>query len=125
MAVNHKPPKMPMELKILNQLSGSHCAMSPILPWEGQLALEVVRNVALGVDQEIARQADDAFIRAATGRRRQLGGGGIRDVNADDGEVAAFKLPNVRAAPAGGGLRSILVRVRAEAFDKSHAGLLL
>ena len=42
--------------------------------------LEAVGNVAFGVDQQIARQADDPFIRAATCRWRQLGSGGIGDV---------------------------------------------
>src|SRR6267378_8477941 len=117
-AVNQKPPMMPRELKRSNQFSVNHCVMSPILTWEGQMTL-AVRNVALGVDQEIARQADNPLIRATASRRRQLPRR-IRHVDADHGEVAIVELPNVRATPAGGGFRSAGVRVGAEAFDESH-----
>ena len=86
--------------------------------------LEAVRDVAFGVDQKVARQTDDALIRATTGRRWQFGGGRICDVDADHGEVATFKFPNIRATPAGGGLGAIGVRVRTDAFDKVHASLM-
>ena len=83
--------------------------------------LEAVGDVALGVDQQIARQADNSFVRTTAGGWRQLGDGGIGDVNTDDGEVATFNFPNVGTATAGGGFCSIGVRVRADAFGKSHA----
>jgi hypothetical protein len=89
------------------------------------MALEPVRNVSLGVHQEISWQSHDAFIRATTGCWWQLGNSGSRNVYADDGEVAALKFPNIRATTATCGLRSILVRVRTYAFDKSHVRLLL
>ncbi len=87
--------------------------------------LEAVGDVALGVHQQIARQADNALIGTTAGGWRQLGDSGIGDVNADDGEVAAFNFPDIGTAPAGGSLRSILVRVRADTFGKSHSGILL
>lgn len=82
--------------------------------------LEAVGNVALGVDQQIARQTDNPLIRPATGRGRQFWAGRIRDVDADDGEIAVIKLPDVRATLAGGGLGSVLVGVGAEALDEIH-----
>jgi len=83
------------------------------------MALEAVGDVPFGVYQKIARQTDNPFIRAATGRSRQLGGGGIRDVDADHRKIAVFKLPNVRATPATDSVGSVFVRVRADAF-KEH-----
>ena len=80
--------------------------------------LEAVGDVALCVHQEVARQTDNSFIRATTGRWRQLRCCGGGDVYADDGEVAVVEFPNVRATPAGGGLCSVCVRVRADAFCK-------
>ena len=88
------------------------------------MALEAVGDVPLGVHQKIARQTDNPLIRATTGRWRQLGDGGSGYIDANDSEITVIKLPNVRAIPAGGGLRSVLVRVGADAFDKSHAPLL-
>ena len=87
--------------------------------------LEAVGDVVLGVDQQIAREPDNTLIRATTGCWRQLGCCGGGDVYADDGVVAIVEFPNVRATAAGGGLRSVLMRVWADAFDKSHAELLL
>ena len=87
--------------------------------------LEAVGDVALGVDQQVAREPDNPLIRATAGRWRQLWCCGSGDVYADDGKVAIVEFPNVRATPAGGGLRSVLMRVWADAFDKSHAELLL
>ena len=88
------------------------------------MALEAVGDVALGVHQEIARQTDNPFIRATTGRRRQLGEGGIRDIDADDGIITVFKLPNVRATPATDSQGSIFVRIRTDAF-KEHSRFVL
>jgi hypothetical protein len=82
------------------------------------MVLEAIRNVALGIHQQIARQTDNPLIRPATGRGRQFVGGGISDVNADHGEIAVVELPDVRATLAGGGLRSVFVRVGANAFFK-------
>ena len=87
--------------------------------------LEAVGNVALGVDQKVAWQADDALIRATTGRWRQLGDGRIRYINANHGKITIFKLPNIRATPAGGGFCSIGVRIGPDAFDKSHNRILV
>ena len=80
------------------------------------MALEAVGDVALGVHQKIAWQTDNAFIRPATGRWRQFGGGCIRDINADHGKIPVFKLPNVWAAPAADSVGSIFVRVRTDAL---------
>ena len=88
------------------------------------MTLEAVGDVAFGVYQQIAWQPDNPFIRPATGCGRQFGGGHIGNINTDDGEVATFNFPDVRAAPAGGGLRSVGVRVGADAFDENHAPLL-
>jgi hypothetical protein len=82
------------------------------------MALEAVWDVALGVHQEIAWQTDNPFIRPTTGRWRQLGGGSIRDVDADHGKITIFKLPNVRATPAADSVCSVCVRVRTDAFQK-------
>ena len=88
------------------------------------MALEAVGNVAFGVHEQVARQTDDPFIRSTTGRGRQFGDGSIRDVDADDGEIAVVEFPNVRATPAADSLGSILVRVRADALDEIHTSLL-
>ena len=85
------------------------------------MALEAVGNAALGVDQQIARQTDNAFIRSTTGRGWQFLDGSIGNVNADDGEISVVEFPNVRATPATDSLGAVLVRVRADAFDESHA----
>jgi len=89
------------------------------------MALEAVGNVALGVHQEIAWQTDNPFIRATTGRSRQLGSGGIRDVDADHGKIAIFKLPNVWATPAADSVGSIFMRVRTDAFKKHNRFVLI
>ena len=87
------------------------------------MVLEAVGNVALGSHQKTAWQADNPFIRATTGGRRQLGDGCIRDVNADDRKIAVFKLPDVRATPAADSVGAIFVRIRTDAFQK-HIRLL-
>jgi hypothetical protein len=89
------------------------------------MALEAVRDVAFGVHQKIAWQADNPLIRAATGRGRQLWGGSIRDVDADNGKITAFKLPNVRATPATDSMGSVFVRVRTNAFKKHNRFVLI
>lgn len=88
------------------------------------MTLEAVGDVPLGVHQKIARQTDNPLIWATAGRWRQLGEGGSGDVDANHGKITTIQLPDVRATPAGGSLRSILVRVGADAFDKNHALLL-
>jgi DNA-binding XRE family transcriptional regulator len=79
-----------------------------------------VRNIALGVDQKIARQADNPLIRAATSRRGQHSSRS-RHVDADDGEVTVGEFPDVWATPATDALSAVGVRVGADAFDESHA----
>jgi hypothetical protein len=49
-----------------------------------------------------------------------LANGGIRDVDADDGKITVFEFPDVGTTPAGGGLGSVGVRVRTDAFDEIH-----
>ena len=83
-----------------------------------------VWNVRLRPHQQIAGDEDDAFVRAAAGRGRQLADGLVGDVNADHGETAVVEFPEVRAAATCGGLRAVCVRVLAEAFEKSHAPVL-
>ena len=80
--------------------------------------LNPVGNVLLGVHQKTARQTDNPLIRPATGGGWQFRGGGIRDVNADHGEIAVGELPDVRATATADRLCSILMRVRADAFKK-------
>jgi len=82
------------------------------------LPLNPVGNVSLGVHQEIPWQTDNPLIRSATGGGWQLRGGGIRDVNADHGEIAVCELPDVRATATGCRFGSVCVRVRADAFKK-------
>jgi DNA-binding phage protein len=88
------------------------------------MALEAVGNVVFGIHQQIAWQTDNAFIRPTTCRGRQSRCGGIRDVNANDGKITVFKFPNVRATSAADGLSAVLMRIRANAFDESHAAYL-
>ena len=83
------------------------------------MALEAVGNIAFGVHQKIAWQTDNPFIRATTGRWRQLGGSGLRDINADHSKIAVFELPDVRATPATDSVGSVFMRVRTDAF-KEH-----
>ena len=85
----------------------------------GKDPLGPVRDVRLGIHQYIARDSHDPFVWSATGRGRQRPGQ-IRDVNADDGEIAALDFPNIRAIVATDALRAVGVRVRADAFDKNH-----
>ena len=80
--------------------------------------LNTVRNVSLGVHQKVAWQANDAFIRATTSRWWQFGSGDIGDVYTDDGKIAAVQFPDVGATMTSDSLRSICVRVRANAFQK-------
>lgn len=86
------------------------------------MTLVTVGDILFGVHQEIAREPDNTFIRATAGGRWQLGNGRRRDVDADDGKVAIVEFPYVRAATAGGGFRSIGVRIGADAFDEIHGG---
>lgn len=92
--------------------------MFPILTREQQIALEVVGDVALGVDQKIAWQSDNAFVGSATSGARQFRHGNIRNVDADDGEIAAAEFPNIRATAATHGLRPVFMRIRADAFEE-------
>ena len=80
------------------------------------MALEAVGDVALGGHEHIARQADNPFIPSATGSCRQFCNRCIGDVYADDGEVAIFEFPNVRASIAPALCRAVGVRVRADAI---------
>ena len=71
-------------------------------------------NVALGVDQHAARQTDNPLILPATGGWRQFAFSLISHVYADDGEVAVFEFPNVRASFAARAFRAVSVRVKAD-----------
>src|SRR6185312_1458357 len=106
-------PTMPKALKSSTALLASHLPIS-MPPFYHKL--NTVGNVPLGVDQQVARQADDPLIRPATSRGRQVRFGVSGDVDADDGEVAIFQFPNVGAAITGDALRAVGVRVRANAF---------
>ena len=75
-------------------------------------------NIRFGLYQEIARQADNAFVRPTASGWRQFRSGCIRDVYADHGEVAVRELPNVRATMAGDSLRAVGVRVLADSAEK-------
>jgi hypothetical protein len=82
------------------------------------MTLEPVGNGLLCVHQHITGQSNDSFIWPATGRRRQSGDGGIRDVYADYRKVAIVEFPNVRTAGTRGCLRAVFMRIRADSADK-------
>ena len=75
--------------------------------------LHCVRNVPLGIDEQIARDEHDALVRAAACCRRQLPGGFV-NIDADDGEIAGGEFPNVRAVLQGDGLCAVGVRIGAD-----------
>ena len=77
-------------------------------------ALDFTWNIRLGVDEEIARNADNALVGAATGRRRQFRSGGIGYVYADHGEITVRQFPNVGAAVKGNGEPAACVRIGAK-----------
>jgi hypothetical protein len=83
------------------------------------MMLEPVRNVPLGVHEEMAWQSNDSFIQPTPGRRRQFGNRRIRHVDADHSEVAIFEFPNVGTAGARGRFSTILMRVRADSAKKN------
>jgi hypothetical protein len=76
--------------------------------------LDLIRNVRLGVDEKIARDSDDPFIRPAAGRRRQLWLGSVCDVYANHGEIAIVEFPNVGTPIATDALRAVGVWVLAD-----------
>ena len=91
-----------------------------MLPCKGQPALEVVGNVDLGFDEQIARQPDNAFIRATTGRGRQFGRCGRCDVDPDHREVTIFEFPNIRAPATGNGAGTVLVGVWTDSAEEFY-----
>src|SRR5439155_10715180 len=80
----------------------------------------LIRDVRLGVDQEIARDEDNSLIRSATGRGRQVRFSGVGDVYANNREIAGFEFKDVGTVAERDGLRAVRVRVRAESSDKVH-----
>ena len=81
--------------------------MSPILTYGEPAILAAVRNVPFGVQQHLAREADNALVRRTTCCWRQVGRGGSRDVQADHGEIAIIKFPNVRTPIAAHAFRAV------------------
>ena len=74
--------------------------------------LNVIRDIRFGVHQEVSGNSDDAFVGTATCCRRQLGRGGVRDVNANDGKVTGFQFKHVGTMTERNRLRAVRVRVR-------------
>ena len=124
-AVNIKLAMMPTELRRSNQFVASQFTMSLILTRGRAPRLEPVGDIAFGINQQLAWQANNALIRPATGRRGQQRHTTFRDVDANHGKVAIFELPNVRAALTGSSLRTVGVRVWTNALFESHTPLYL
>jgi hypothetical protein len=80
-----------------------------------QFGLDLIGNVGFGENKRFAGDSDNALIRAATSRGRQLGSGSIGDINANHGKVAIGEFKDVRATDS---LGAIFVRVRAEPAKK-------
>ena len=79
-------------------------------------ALDLIRYVRLGLHKEIARNADDALVQPAPGRRRQFRACRSRDVYADDGEITIVEFPNVGTPVATDALRAVGMGIRADTF---------
>jgi len=75
-------------------------------------ALQVFRDMALRRDERLSRYRDDPLIRTAGCARRQLAFDCGGDISPNNGEVAVFKLEDIRAAGQRRGLRAARVRVR-------------
>jgi hypothetical protein len=78
----------------------------------------MIWNVPLGIHQKIARDENNPLIGPATGSLGQLGLGGIRDINANNGKIAASEFKNIRATAATDRLRPVGVRVGAKPAKK-------
>lgn len=76
-------------------------------------ASDRIGDIPLGLDEQMARDQDDAFVRPATGRGRELFDP-VCDMDADDGEIARFQFPKVRAIHERDGLCAVGMRIRAE-----------
>jgi len=84
------------------------------------MASGMVRNVTFGQDECFTRDSHHTLIWTAVGRRRKIARS-MGDIRADNREVPIIELPNIRTAPAANALRSVLMRVRPNTLDKSHA----
>jgi len=78
-----------------------------------------VGDIALGHDECFARQADDALV-GATVRGRRQSPRRMAQVDADDGEVAICKFPDVRTTSQCNRSRAVCVGVRAKSFEKGR-----
>jgi len=74
-------------------------------------ALEVLGNVGFCADERLPGDGDDALIRPAGRAWRQLVGDCGGDVSSNNGEIAVFKLEDIRAALEGRGLLTAQMRV--------------
>jgi hypothetical protein len=76
--------------------------------------LGVFGNMRFGEDEGLSGDSDDPFVRPAgrIGRQLALNCGG--DVSANNGEVAVFKLEDIRAARQRRGLRAAQMRIRTD-----------
>lgn len=72
-------------------------------------------NVCLGLHEETTGNPNDSFIRATTSGWGKTGQGTGCHVDADNGEIAVFEFPDVRAIKESGGLGSVCVRIRTNA----------
>lgn len=88
--------------------------ITPFLAACGNLAsaLEILRNMGFRRDERLSRYSDDPLIRTTGCARRQLALDCGGDVSPYNGEVAIFKLEDIRAAGQRRGLRTARVRVR-------------
>lgn len=99
------------------QLGIGVALLSPPLKTNPMPCLGMIGDVVLSENERLAGDADNALVRAATGRWRQHSRR-IGDVRADHGKVAISQLPDVRATVAADSLCPVLVRVRAEPTKK-------
>jgi len=74
--------------------------------------LQILRDMGLCRDERLSRYHDDPLFWTAGCARRQLAFDCGGDVSPNNGEVAVFKLENIRAAGQRRGFRAARVRVR-------------
>lgn len=115
-AVKTSPPTMPRVWAKSSQLPANQFDTSIARHYTAYRAsranaLDFVGNVRPGVHKEIARYADNALVRPATGRGRQFWLGGVRNVYTDHGKVAICQFPDIRAVAKGNRLPAVSVRV--------------
>ena len=77
-------------------------------------------EVVLGGNHDIARNADDSFIRTTTRSCGQSVAASSGDVDADDGNVAIREFPEIWAAVESDGLAVVGMRIRTEAAMEVH-----